>query len=395
MNDSTPNSHAILVVGPSPDLIGGMATVVGNHLSLRDPRIRISFLPLPLGNRPGLFRSLVRHVAHTVQLILAIGRNDVHVLHFHTCSGTTFWRTSINMCVARALGCQVVLHVHGGEFEEFHSISGRQVRYMIRHCLQLADRVIALSSRWRRAILRIAPDADVSIIENAVENAPSHSTADRAGPVCHFLLLAKMDESKGVIDALEACRLLADSGISFHLTLAGPSGTAGDANALNERIKKLGLDDSVRFVGVATGELKEQLFQQCDVLLLPSWFEGMPITVLEAFARSIAVIATSVGGVPEVVSNGVSGLLVPPRSTAAIADAMRSLVENPERRAEFASAGKRLADERFSIARFHRDLADLCAELTQATDGHFRQAISPVACFARPIFGRRDLLSGE
>jgi len=361
---SDSNSISVLVIGPSPELIGGMSQMVAHNLSLDDPRVRISFLPLPLGSKHRkIGAGTFRHLLHTLQLFLLIHRQRVRIVHLHTCSRNTFWRNMIDMMAARACGCKIILHVHGGEFESFYSASNGIAQYLIRHCLELADAVIALSRGWRRTLQKIAPHANLRVIENAVKTSIERAAA-RPASCCRFLFLSKMDEAKGVFDAIEACRILANDGRSFHLTLAGPTGSAGDKDVLAARIDDANLKKFVEYVGSKTGDEKEHLFSECDVLLFPSWFEGMPITILEAMARSIPVIATDVGAIPEVITNGVCGILVPPRNAPALADAMRSLVENPALRAELASAGRQQAALQFSIPRFSRELIELYLELS-------------------------------
>ncbi len=83
------------------------------------------------------------------------------------------------------------------------------------------------------------------------------------------------------------------------------------------------------------------------MLVLPSWIEGLPLVVLEAMAAGVPVVATSVGGTPEAVVDGETGLLVPPRDVDALAGAIDALLSDPERAQRLGAAGRRRARERF------------------------------------------------
>ena len=111
---------------------------------------------------------------------------------------------------------------------------------------------------------------------------------------------------------LDACAMLHRDEVWLELTLAGPPGSAGDDAALGRKIRTRGLNGVVRYVGTVRGAEKENLLRSADVYLQPSHNEGMPISLLEALAHGLPVIATRVGAVPEVLTHEREGLLIPP-----------------------------------------------------------------------------------
>jgi glycosyltransferase involved in cell wall biosynthesis len=259
------------------------------------------------------------------------------------------------MLVAEELGCRVILHIHGAKFDEFFAGEPVWRQRLIAWSMARADSVIALSCGWRDKLKDMAPRARLVVVENAVAQASIRPEKRRDG-TCRFVLLARMDEWKGIDDLLDACCRLRHGRAAVHVTLAGPSGTAGDAAELAGKIRARGLDQIVRYVGELRGDAKANLLGEADVYVQPSHHEGMPISVLEALAQGLPVVATHVGAIPEVITDGQEGLLVPPRRPELLAKAMKELAVSGQQRSAMSQAARSLAAERFSIERLRNDL---------------------------------------
>jgi glycosyltransferase involved in cell wall biosynthesis len=346
------------MVGPSPELLGGMASVCGQMASLGyDDRYTIELFPLTFSAEAGesTHGRVGRHVGHLQRLAQTLRRTNASIVHVHTCSGFSFDRSVADMAVAQTLGCRVVLHIHGAAFDRFFEEAGPLRRRWIAGSLARADAVIALSEVWRRKLETISPSARLTVIENAVESPSVETARCHVGP-CRFLLLARMDAWKGIDDLLDAGAALRAEDCTFELVLAGPDGTAGDAGALAEKIHRRGLQSAVRYAGPVRGQEKTDLLRWADVYVQPSHHEGMPISLLEALAYGLPIVATNVGAVPEVVRDGVHGRVVPPHRPELLAVAMGELARRGELRCSLSAAAVELARDRFSLARFERDL---------------------------------------
>lgn len=362
---SRPYPEPVILIGPPTTEMGGMASVVRQTLALDYAgRFRPELVPITLSSDPRelLFGRCVRHSRQLRHLRTTIRRSGARLIHIHTCSGKSFYRSVIDLVLARRLGCRVVLHIHGAKFDEFVAREPRWRRRIVSWALAHADRVISLSRAWHKKIVAIAPQARVVVVENAVD-IPPVAPPPRSATGCHFLLLARMDEWKGIDDLLAACALLHNSRVTFELTLAGPPGTAGDSESLQRKIDTLSLEACVKYVGSVAGDAKRALLAWADVYVQPSHHEGMPIAVLEAMAASLPVIATRVGGMPEMLSDGRCGLITPPRDPQGLADAMDTLASDPPRRIAMAQAARASALSRFSTQRLHSDLLNLYDDL--------------------------------
>ena len=367
MTPTTSNTlpRPILIIGPDADQVGGMSSVVSQMMAMDfGGHYRPVRLPVTLSEDPSesTLKRIARHRKQSRRIGDAIRADRPPVVHIHTCSGFSFARSTWDMLIARRLGARTVLHIHGAAFHEFYERQPMWRRRLIRWSLTQADRVIALSDCWAEQLLRMAPAASFAVIENAVE-IPSQIERQQDIRPCRFVLLARMDEWKGIDDLLEASALLRRMGCTFEVVLAGPSGTAGDHVTLPSKIDAKGLTGTVRYVGSVQGYDKIELLRSAHAYVQPSHNEGMPIALLEALAHALPVVATRVGAVPEVIRDEREGLTVAPHRPDRLADAMHRFIDMPDLRVRMARSARQLAEARFSTTRFERDLTALYREL--------------------------------
>ena len=251
-------------------------------------------------------------------------------------------------------GRPLVLHAHGGYFDQFHRGLPAVLRRTVNGILQRANVLIALSAHWRDFYINeceLSP-AQVVVLPNPVRWSPG--VPDRAGrrPV-QFLFLGRMCEKKGTYDLVNAFAALpASVRARARLVLAGD----GDLEAITRLAAPLG--DQVRVLPWIDSSERERLLAQSDVFVLPSYNEGVPMSLLEAMAAGLPAIVTPVGGIPDVLKAGVEGLMVEPRHVADLAAAMTRMVNDD---AERLATGRR-AHERaraFEVHGYARRLADI------------------------------------
>lgn len=280
------------------------------------------------------------------------------VVHLHSSVYGSFARKSVLAWLARAAGVPIVLHVHGGAFSDFYARSPKVVQRYIRATLTGADRVVALGKTWARALHAIAPDARLAVVPNAVI---PRTLVDQPGadePV-GVLFVGDLIENKGTFVLLEAWQRLSD-GSSAELTLVG----TGDDDRVRRTLAELGLSGRVRLTGWVPPSEVEGLLDRSHVLVLPSRFEGQPMAVLEAMAHGLCVVATAVGGIPDLVDEE-CGVLVPPDDVEALAGVLNSVISDSEKRTRLGAAALARVRERFDVDRTWRELDSLYEELTR------------------------------
>lgn len=239
-----------------------------------------------------------------------------------------------------------------------------------RAALEQAERVIAVSEQMRRDVLAhfAVPEQRVVVIHNGVDAQAYRRTARedalaRLGVRRPYVLfVGRLSEQKGIFDLLEAARELPE-GVQLVLCAASP-----DTRELEARLRAAvdGLP-AVRWIpAMLSREETVQLYSHAAVFACPSVYEPFGLINLEAMACETPVVATRVGGIPEVVVHDETGWLVPPRQPRALAEALRRLLEEPERARAFGLAGRRRVEARFSWDRIARRTLEVYAEALEA-----------------------------
>ena len=182
----------------------------------------------------------------------------------------------------------------------------------------------------------------------------------RPVPAPIVVSIGRLSPEKGHADLLEALAIVRDRGQRLSVVLAG-DGPA--RQRLEQMIHTLGLSDSVFLPGYV--DPPQNILEEADLMVLPSHTEGLPNAALEALAMQVPVLATAVGGTPEVIVDGESGRLVPPRAPAQLAEALLEFLANRPAWAAMASTGYAMVRERFDFTARTRKLEAIYTELLE------------------------------
>lgn len=265
----------------------------------------------------------------------------IKIIHVNAASDASFWRKRIFINIGKLFKKKIVYHNHGGGFRRFHSEHPRQVE----HTIAKADCVIALSESWRAFFSNELGCRRVEVINNPVSppiavSSPTDSSAnDLIVPPMRLLYLGAVTEKKGIYDLLE---VLADNRAAYSGVIELLIGGNGEVDKLQRMIVDKHLKNIVKFQGWVDGEKKTRLLQQADVYILPSYYEGLPVSILEAMAYGKPVISTRVGGIPEIVKDNENGILAEPGDKGALKGAIDRMIESDEMRKSMGERGREM-----------------------------------------------------
>ena len=342
----------VLQMGPSLDVRGGVSTV---------EQLICDYLPT---------YASIRHVATMTEgkklaraatfaramytLSRALDDIDPPIVHIHFASrGSTLRKCILANMVIRARR-PLILHAHGAGFDTFHRGLPAPVRQLVSRVLQQASVLIALSSQWRDFYVQeceVSP-SQVVVLPNPVR-VPTR-IPDRSGRAqVQFLHLGRLGSRKGGYDLVNAFAALPESVRNrAKLVLAGD----GDVEGMKNLAAPFG--DRIRVLPWIDSHERDRLLAESDVFVLPSYAEGVPMSLLEAMAAGLPSITTPVGGIPDVFTHGAEGLLVAPGDAAQLRAAMTTFIGDESMRL---SAGRRAHESAraHDVHAYARRLADI------------------------------------
>lgn len=278
-----------------------------------------------------------------LRVALLLRKLDAPLVHVQMSSRASFWRKSLVCLMARLAGRPYLLHIHSGEFLQFYaSESGPLARRYIRNVLRNAVLVIALSEQWRKRLLDICPTANIEVLTNAVA-LPDLAQRRTDGPP-QLLYLGDIKATKGTHDLLRAFARIAARFPALQLVYGG----TGSIDEIRALAAELGVADRVRLEGWLGADRKLQAFAAATLFALPSYAEGMPMALMEAMAWRLPTISTPVGGIPQLITAEVNGLVVQPGDIDGLAAAIERLMSDPALRERLGRAGRATIGEGFT-----------------------------------------------
>jgi glycosyltransferase involved in cell wall biosynthesis len=332
----------IVMIGTDPQTRGGIASVLAawEQAGLFE-RWPVTYIPT---HRDGSrLAKALRALDAAIAFAWLAFRVRCAVLHVHGASRASFWRKSPFMAVALAIGWPVVFHLHGGGFAAFYEREcGPLRRAVVRFFFERAARIVVLSDSWGTWVRATFAHVSVACVPNAVPLV----RAEASRSFERIAFVGRLTRDKGAFDLLEAVALLRDWRPAVRVELAGE----GDVDALARYAHALGIGDRVLIRGWCAPAERGQLLARSGLFVLPSHAEGLPMSLLEAMAAGCAVVASRVGGIPDVVRDGTNGLLVRAGDPTALAAALVRLLANRPLASRLARAGRDTVARRHSPA---------------------------------------------
>lgn len=316
----TKQSKNILTIGceykPVPK--GGVAQVICLYDNLIYPKFKF------IANSGGgnKFRKLWIAIESLLTMMWrCLVDKDLKIVHIHTASYNSFRRSVWFMRVAQFMRRKVILHIHGGGFKDYYATDKEWVSKI----LNKADRLIVLSPFWKEFFDTIVEPSKVYVIENIIEYPQKKSVAkdDRL----HLLFLGLIADAKGIFDLLDVLR---EHKGEFNDRLVLHVGGNGEVDRFNKFVAEHDLGSLVSYEGWVSGDKKVDLLNLCDLYILPSYAEGVPLSILEAMSYDMAIVASNVGGIPELV-NDTNGIMFNPGDKEAIYQSLKTLLDSSEK----------------------------------------------------------------
>ncbi|WP_229722320.1 glycosyltransferase family 4 protein [Xylophilus rhododendri] len=276
-------------------------------------------------------------------------------LHVNMAERLSVFRKGILLLFARMLGVPAVLHLHAAQMESYYRSLSAPAKLFTRTVFHLTTHNIVLGDNARRFlidVIGIRPDK-VSVVINGVPGPATlvERPHDRARK--RVLFLGNLWDRKGLADLLHALTDARFDPATVEVLVVG----GGDVEKFQRLSDSLGLEKLVSFLGWVDQTKATDILKTADVLILPSYDEGLPLVILEALAHGIPTICTPVGEIPTVLQSRIDTLFVNPGDVKAIADALIDALNDEELSRLLGLNGRKAYESRFSLATFSSSVA--------------------------------------
>lgn len=342
----------VLVLGPSRQAVSGVTTHVNSLLGCH-LRARYSLVHFQVGSE-GRNESALEWVARLLSspfaLAGAILAHDAAIVHINwSLDAKAYWRDLAYMLVAKSCGARVVYQKHGGQLAEF--TRNPLFCALVRASFKLPDIIVVLSQAELREYQAFVPDQRVAAVPNGVDpRRYLRLQRSRTDPQASLKLLymGRLASHKGVSETLHALTLARARGVMPQLVIAG---SGPEEARLRAQVQALDLAGQVSFAGPVLGDGRMRLLADADAMVLASYTEGLPYSLLEAMAAGVVPIVTPVGAIPEVVTDRTDGLVVPMKDPPAIADAICRLDHDRAKLARMSQACRERVASAYTLDR--------------------------------------------
>ncbi|MBD2336438.1 glycosyltransferase family 4 protein [Calothrix sp. FACHB-156] len=344
----------ILMIGASLEQNGGIATV--EKLIIKSINADIQVQHITSHDEGSIIHRLIVFTKAFIKLIWCLSIQKIALVHIHLSDGGSVLRKAILLIVAAIFGKPVLMHAHGAEFHVTYSKLPVWAQKSVSWIFRQSQGFIVLSNTWKDyyvSNLGLNPK-QVIVMPNPTE-IPAQIPHRTNSSQLNLVFCGRVGQRKGAFDLIEAFAKLPDSQKAYtHLILAGD----GEISKAQDLAASLNLKEKVTFLGWINATQMNQLLSQANIFVLPSYNEGLPMAILEAMGWGLPIIATPVGGIPELIFQKQNGLLVSPGNILELSQAIELLIADESLRISLGNVARSNV-EKFDIRNYCHHLAQI------------------------------------
>lgn len=331
MNPESRDCMRVTIIAPGPESEGGIRSVVASIVPRLQERNDMNVTWIASHRSGSAISRIACFLTALVKSIYYLPRSSV--VHVHGAVSTSLLRKSIFIWLSSFFRCDVIYHFHAPQhiFERYFARPGLTRDYSLA-TLKRCKAIAVLSESWADLVKKVLPDSEIVVIYNPVPDIAGvqKNVMDDSRAI---LYLAHLIERKGYLDLIRALPEVIEQVPDVRLVLCG----SGEVERAQELCKDLGILDHVDFHGWVSDTEKVNQLSRATVFCLPSYDEGLPMGILEAMSTGVAVVATPVGGIPDVLTNEVNALLAEPGDVSKLSEQLIRLLTQSDLRNRLAA----------------------------------------------------------
>lgn len=333
----------VLMVGVDEKSIGGMWTVVKNYLNDKEFCSQTHLMYIPTTTSASTIRKIIFSAKALCKIIKVLFYKDIDIIHIHMSEKGSVFREGLVVLLGKIMNSKVIIHMHGASFEDWYKNRGIMLKCIIKFIINTADKFIILGEYCKEFFGEIIRNRNkIVVLHNAI-TIPDFRNYNKNGN--EIIFLGMLIKRKGIDDLLKAIHIIKNElPDSIIIKLYG----ADKDNNVNEKIKLLDLEGKVNYCGWLNRNMQKDCFSKAILNILPSYNEGLPMTILETMAYGIPNISTNIAGIPEVISNR-NGILVKAGDINSLSASILKLVNDESLRESFSINAYNDVKEKFNI----------------------------------------------
>ena len=342
----------VLMIGPARTVNGGISAVVNSYYKQgMDSKIDIRYIgTMEDGSK---WHKLRVALSALFQFMGCVRQYDI--IHVNMSSDVSLCRKLVFIWIASMNKKRIVIHQHGGHIEKFYYEQCNDfLRMVIGRTLRKADRFLVIAPYLADFFADIVNEDKIVIFPNSVRISKIEEKDYSAGKI---LFLGRLCKEKGIKELIEACKMLIQEGYSLELFLGGvwvDSQLRQKANGCSEWIHQLG------WIGE---EEKDKYLRECNIFVLPSYFEGQSVSLLEAMSYKCACVASEVGGIPQMLIHEETGLFSQVRDVDSLKTQLERYLSDEKLQKKMGENAARKIKNEFDIEKNMQKLLDIYSEL--------------------------------
>lgn len=338
----------VCMVVQDPMVKGGIAAVVNGYRgSQLEKDYKIIYVESYKDG--GKLAKLIKGICGYIHFGKVLLIDNPDIVHIHSSFGPSFYRKMPFIYMASWAKKPIINHIHGADFDEFYVNASDKKKRQIKRVYNKCSVLIALSEEWKERLSQIVPDSQITIIEN-YSILHEDVLEQRFKRKCNntVLFLGELGKRKGCYDIPAVVREAKKEIPDVKFVLAG-AGSEADEKAIRQLVDENGVTENVVFPGWVRGNEKDRLLREADVFFLPSYNEGMPMSVLDAMGYGLPVVSTSVGGIPKIVHDGENGYCFKVGDVDGMANLIKQLIMDDKKRESAAYASMSIVKQKYSL----------------------------------------------
>ena len=316
----------VLMIGVDETSVGGMLTVVNNYKHNKKFCDITNLKYIATVIRSNKFVKIKTFIKKIPEIIYTIKKDKIDIVHVHMAERGSVYREGFVILLAKLMGAKTVIHMHGADIEEWYNKQNFTIKKLISFIFCSADRMLVLGYNWlpfMETVMRKNKDK-ICVLHNAVEVEPYNKANKEATDILFYGMLI---QRKGINDLLAAFEMIKDEiPESIHLRLYGDNKEFDAQKKINE----FHLNGRVTYEGWMRSEYRTKVFENTLVNILPSYNEGLPMTILESMGYGIPNISTEIAAIPEAIIDDVNGFLIKPGDVSALARKLKNIILDKE-----------------------------------------------------------------